>query len=65
MLLSWIGTFFRNVFALTAVIYYDEIPAEFLVFQSLAYTFGGWIGFLLGVHSFIADTSSGRSAALS
>ena len=60
MIFPMIGTILTQVIYIVNT-YLSFLRAEYILLTSIGSLFGGFTGFLIGVYSYIADVSSGRS----
>ena len=64
MILPVIGFILNYLWFLLNAIYFEELVAEYLMFEVVDYWLGGWTCFFLGTYSYISDSSSPDSRAL-
>ena len=64
MILPVIGFILNYLWFLVNAIYFEELVAEYLMFEVVDYWLGGWTCFFLGIYSYITDVSTPHSRAL-
>ncbi len=59
ILVPWITHSLGSTYFLLNAIFFDEIPADYLVFGGLTGIVGGLYGFFMGIYTYLAVISSG------
>ena len=56
--MPFIGEVLSSLFLGLNVKFFKQLSVEYIWLESITALFGGWVVFLLGVYSYVTDTSS-------